>query len=300
MYSLNPISRNHIKKVKVLEYKKVVAYIILFFLAFNTNFSAKIFAQGNLLIIPKRVVFEGAKKTHELNLANIGRDTAIYQVSFVQIRMHPDGKFENITAPDSGQLFADPYIRYYPRKVILAPNEAQTLKLQLTKSSTLQQGEYRSHLYFRAIPKDPGLLGASEEAPPAKDSNIAVKLVPVFGITIPIIVQVGNLTADVKLSGLSLQVNKDTVHSLQITFNRSGSRSVYGDITVDYISPAGKEIRVGLVKGIAVYNPTITRHFVLQLDKKEGVDYSLGKLNIVYADQSPKPIELAKAELVLQ
>ncbi len=101
----------------------------------------------------KRVVFEGSKRSMDLNLANTGQDTATYSISIVQIRMKEDGGFETITEPDPGQLFADKNIRYFPRSVILGPNEAQVVKVQVTRTNELSPGEYRSHFYFRAVPK---------------------------------------------------------------------------------------------------------------------------------------------------
>lgn len=289
MHSIHHKNRNY--NQKVFAHLAIVLFICSFI------FSEKIFAQGDLLVIPKRVVFDGAKKSYELNVANTGKSTTTFQISFIQIRMNPDGKFENITVPDSGQFFAEPFVRFYPRKVTLAPNEAQTVKLQISKSNTLQQGEYRSHLYFRAVPKEHELLGTPDT--PAKDSDISVKLTPIFGISVPIIMQVGNLSSAVTVSDLSLHIEKDNVPNLKVTFNRSGNKSVYGDLTVNHISPTGKETRVGLVKGIAVYTPLTARYFKLSLEKKAGVDYRSGKLNIVYTDQSQKPVELAKGELVL-
>jgi len=76
-------------------------------------------AQGNLLITPRRVVFEGNKRTQELNLANTGQDSAKYNVSMIQYRMKEDGSFEEITIPDPGQNFADKYVRFFPRTVSL-------------------------------------------------------------------------------------------------------------------------------------------------------------------------------------
>jgi P pilus assembly chaperone PapD len=109
-------------------------------------------AQGNLLITPMRVVFEGQKKIQELNLANTGNDTARYMISLIEIRMNSNGTFERISEPDSGQLFASKFLRFFPRSVILAPGEAQLIKVQLTKTGQLRDGEYRSHIYFRAVP----------------------------------------------------------------------------------------------------------------------------------------------------
>ena len=149
------------------------------------------------------MVFEGSKKSIDLNLANTGQDTATYAISLVQIRMKEDGGFETITEPDPGQRFADPFIRFFPRSVTLGPNEAQVVKVQLTKTNELTDGEYRSHFYFRAVPKQ-NALGEEEKV---KDStSISVKLTPIFGITIPVIIRKGESTTKVTLSELAFQI----------------------------------------------------------------------------------------------
>ena len=76
--------------------------------------STNLMAQGNLMVFPRRVVFEGSKRSQTLNLANTGMDTARYNISFVQYRMKEDGSFEEIAQPDSGENFADKYIRFFP------------------------------------------------------------------------------------------------------------------------------------------------------------------------------------------
>jgi hypothetical protein len=263
----------------------------------SSFFGADLMAQGNLLIMPKRIVFEGNKRSETLNLANTGIDTATYVISLIQIRMNEDGSFEKITEPDSAQLFADKNIRFYPRSVTLAPNEAQTVKIQVIKANEMLTGEYRSHLYFRANPA-PKPLG--EEVVNAKDSTLSVRLTPIFGISIPVIVRKGISDATVKISAIKMDYQKGKDTAINITFNRSGNMSVYGDVLVDHISPQGKVTRVGVVKGMAVYTPGASRSFHMVLDKSLGVNYSEGKLKVVYADQSPRPITLAEAEIVLK
>jgi len=49
-------------------------------------------AQGNLLVTPRRIVFDGTKRSIDLNLANIGQDTATYAITLVQMRMKYDGR----------------------------------------------------------------------------------------------------------------------------------------------------------------------------------------------------------------
>ena len=279
--------------------KTVKALTTLFFLSgliFLSLFTpSKLMAQGNLLVTPKRVVFDGNKRSEELNLANIGKDTATYIISFIQIRMKGDGTFEKITTPDPDQNFADKNLRFFPRTVTLAPNEAQTVKVQLTKANDLAPGEYRSHLYFRASPPEKP-LGDLE---PDKDSAISVRLVPVFGISIPVIIRKGESNITVGISDIKFGVEKDTASIATVTFTRSGNMSVYGDVSVDHISKDGKITRVGGVKGLAVYTPNKSRSFRLLLTNVPGVNFHSGKLRVVYEDQSSRPLKFAEKEVTL-
>lgn len=251
-------------------------------------------AQGDLLISPLRLVFEGSKKSQEISLANVGKDTATYAVSVVDIRMKESGSFETITVPDSGQNFAGPFMRFFPRKVTLAPNESQVVKVQLMKTGQMQPGEYRSHLYFRAVP-DEKPLG---DKPAKKDSgNISIQLKPIFGITIPVIIRVGDYDADVTLSDMFVGPNSENSRTLMaLTFNRTGSMSVYGDLTVTYTTPSGKTHQMKFVKGIGVYTPNKMRKFVVELDDEKSFNPKAGKLKAVYTlltnDKTPRTKEL--------
>lgn len=257
----------------------------------------RIQAQGDLLITPRRVVFEGNKQSQELTLANTGNDTAKYNVSFVQYRMTETGAFEQITDPDPGQLFADKYLRVFPRSVTLAPNESQVVRMQFRKMPDMQPGEYRSHLYFRAVPNEKPLgdeVGADTAA-------IGIRLIPIFGITIPIIARIGDLTASVELTELALDTKSDTVPNLAITFNRTGDKSVFGDMAVNWISPDGESIEVGIVRGIAVYTPNNIRRFSMKLRNLPSVNYNTGKLVIKY--QAPNDVKAEvydEKELILK
>jgi hypothetical protein len=255
-------------------------------------------AQGNLMVIPKRVVFEGTKKSQEIILGNTGNDTAKYVVSIVQYRMKSDGTYEKITEPDPGQFFADKYLRFFPRTVTLLPKESQTIKMQLVKTDKLEPGEYRSHIYFTSVPNQKAL--GEKDILPKDTAALSVQLFPQFGITIPVIIRVGPSTAKVSLSDLSLEKVNDSVQKLSMIFTRSGNFSVYGDIMVNYISPQGQTIAVGMAKGFAVYTPNLTRQFQLTIKKIAGVDFNSGKLKVSYVPQSDvKSGKLAEAEIQL-
>jgi len=283
---------------RLVRNKSLPALVLLCGLIFSGLSSSGLMAQGNLLITPRRVVFEGNKKNEELNLANTGSDTATFNVSMVQYRMKEDGAFEEIKEPDPGQNFADKYIRFFPRIVTLAPNESQVVKMQLYRTNDLAPGEYRSHVYFRAVPKV-SALGAEEVA--ADSTSLSVKLIPIFGITIPVIIRVGENTTTVTLTDLSFEMLNDTLPRLNLSFNRNGNMSIYGDIDVFYIPKSGRGTQVATLRGVAVYTPNLMRRIKMDLNRAEGVDYHSGKLQVTYSAQAEdKKARYAEAELLLK
>lgn len=270
--------------------EKIVLLLLLFF-----PFACPLMAQGDLMIFPKRIVFEGIQnRTQNINLSNIGKDTATYKLSYSEIKMDQDGKFIAIEEQEPNQHFASPYLRFYPRVITLAPNESQTVKIQLIKTNVLQQGEYRSHLYFRAVPKNKVL---EKEDPAHKPEGLSISITPVFGISIANIITIGESTTAVTLSNLAVQQSEDGF-TLSLDFNRSGNRSCYGDIQVNHISPEGKTTPAATVKGFAVYTPGILRRTKIKLNTIPNNDYTKGQLQVIYSAQD-KGMKYAEATLRL-
>ncbi|MFZ4400311.1 MAG: hypothetical protein ACOYO1_09770 [Bacteroidales bacterium] len=261
-----------------------------------SGINLQLHAQGDLLVSPVRVVFDGKKQKEEISLVNTGNDTAVYSVSFLQYKMTEDGGFEIITKPEAGQNFADPYLRIFPRKVTLAPREAQVIRLQLRKSPDMVTGEYRSHLYFRAE-KGKSPLGMEVKG---KDTALmSVQITPVFGISIPIIIQNGDVKFTATLSNLKVE-KLDTIQNLKLTINRSGNISCYGDLIAEYIPVSGKAIEIGLIKGIAVYTTVDKRNVSMKINQIKGVDLSKGKIKLRFTTPKDVPFAVyAEQELVL-
>lgn len=275
-----------------------IARKIFHFLAFliiSIGFPKGVVAQGDLLIFPKRLEFQDTRdRIKILNLTNIGKDSATYQISYVNYMMREDGKFVKVEEPNKDQRFASPFLRFYPRTITLAPGESQIVKVQLIKTSHLQYGEYRSHLYFRSVPK----VKEAEEILEERTGGLKIDLVPIYGLSIANIIRVGESNVEVSLSGLSLE-KKDHTPLLNITFNRKGDFSCYGDIKVIYRSPQGQEKLVGEIQGIAVYTPGLVRKAIIELNKSD-VDYSLGgELIVRYISQGADKKILAENTLAL-
>ncbi|MDP3399316.1 MAG: hypothetical protein Q8S23_09275 [Bacteroidales bacterium] len=255
-------------------------------------------AQGNLLITPRRIVFDGTRRVMELNLANTGVDTARYNISLLHYRMNEDGTFTEITEPDPGQNFADKNIRFFPRSVTLGPNEAQSVRMQVTNQDRLAPGEYRSHVYFRSVPN---LIALGEEVQRADTTSVSVQLIPIFGITIPVIIRIGENNTKVNLSDFSHHNSGDTTSIIEFKINRSGNMSVYGDIKVTHISDSAKETEVGVLNGLAVYTPNPFRRIIIELNRDKSVDYKKGRIKITYTSQSDtRPEIYAQTEYELK
>lgn len=280
--------------------KKLHHFLAAFIAGLTLVMSFSAYAQGDLMVTPRRIIFEGNKQTEELTLANTGNDTARYSISFLQYRMTPDGAFDEISIPDSGQYFADEYLRFFPRSVTLAPNEAQVVRMQVRRKPDMVNAEYRSHIYFRAIPTEKPL--GTELSPDS--SSIGVRLIPVFGISIPTIIRVGELEAEVAIVDPSVVIKSDSLAELSLTFFRKGDKSVYGDIKVMWAPENSTEfepVEVGIVRGLAVYTPNTHRKFRMNLLNTPEVDYRNGKLIISYKSSSDlEPEVFAEKEVLLK
>lgn len=274
--------------------KRLIFLMTGFLLLLLSGFSVK--AQGNLILLQKRVVFEGSENIMILDYGNIGLDTATYTVSLMNLRMNEDGKFTIISVADSLQLFADPYIRIYPRSMEIGPGESQSMKIQLINNHNMVPGEYRSHLYFRANQDGKTKTGSADR----KQEEVSVSVKTEFGISIPVIIRVGESTTSVQLNDISIEQTDDKSHLLNFSIQRSGNFSSYGHIAAIHISPNGKETEVGSVMGVAVYTPGTIRHCKLALSNTQGVNLKDGKIRVRYTlPKEDGGAVLAESELEL-
>ena len=254
---------------------------------------------GDLGVSPTRIVLEGRTRTAQVSLLNKGTAKVTYRISVVNMRMTQDGRFERIEEPDAGQQFAHRFLRFAPRQVVLEPGGSQTVRILLRKPKNLPSGEYRSHLYFSAVPKP----NAGRNVELANDGEgIRISLTVVPGVTIPVIVRHGELTVSASLSGLTLvrptDANAKTpLASVRIT--RNGDRSLFGDVTVTYMNgTGGNEYVLAKANKLAVYTPNVSRVLALPLRVPQGVTLAGGRLQVVYRARSEDGGQvLAQAQL---
>jgi hypothetical protein len=212
--------------------------------------------------------------------------------------MKEDGSFVAIERPDSAQMIASPYLRVFPRTVTLAPSEPQVIMLQCRRTADMKVGEYRSHLYFRSE-KQSALLGKVSKN---KDTTqLSVKLIPIYGISIPVIIRTGTVNVSSTLTNLELDSPNGVTQILKLTLNRTGNISIYGNITVQYIPLKGKPFEVGALNGIGVYTNINKRNIIINLNNLTGKLYTDGYLRVQFtSNNDAKSVVFAEAELVLK
>ena len=211
---------------------------------------------GDLLVAPTRVVFEGRKRSTEVNLSNIGQVRATYRVSLVRMEMDENGAFKELPF-DPGTENLKSLFRFSPREVTLEPQESQTVRIQVRKPAELAAGEYRLHMVFRAVP--PTQEAALHEAAP---KGISIKLTPVYGIAIPLIIRHGETAATVSILDPAFD---EAANTLRFRLERSGNQSVYGDLQASLLPTHGAPIKLAEAGGLAVYTPNASRRVALPL-----------------------------------
>ena len=106
---------------------------------------------------------------------------------------------------------------------------------------------------------------------------------PIYGITIPVIIRHGKTKANVTLNNLSiLPADKDNkVPRLKFTIGRDGNRSAYGNLTAT-LNAGGAKTVLGQIMRLAVYTPNTSRTVMMPLRVPSGVNMSGGSIRLTY------------------
>ncbi|QCB56671.1 molecular chaperone [Sphingopyxis sp. PAMC25046] len=216
-------------------------------------------AAGDLLVAPTRVILDGSRGT-EVVLNNIGSEPATYRISLEIKRMTAAGGLdeiaeENVTPAERAAL---DMIVFSPRRVTLPPNQPQVVRVGVRVPEGTPPGEYRAHMLFRAVP-DAAAANATEAKPAS--TGVSIALTPIYGITIPVIVRVGDLGAEAAIGDAWVSEGTDGP-AFNFDLSRSGNRSVYGDIEV---TRPGVAEPLLVARGIAVYPEVAARTVSLRV-----------------------------------
>jgi hypothetical protein len=260
---------------------------------------------GDVNLYPKRVVIDQRQRVASIGLFNRAAAQGEYDIDISDMMMTKEGgivELASVSNPaDKARVrTASALLRWSPHRVTLGSHDSQTVRIMARIAPDLPPGEYRSH--FFAVAKPPvGEGGLTiEEAAGARASNgIGVMIVPRFGISIPIIVRVGETTLITGLRNLSVNTTAEGVKVLSLTITRQGTRSAFGDIVV---TAAGTKTKVAENKGVGVYPEVSERTIQLLVDPAvDPRSIARGaKLTVTYTDDDFAPGKtLAKQDFIV-
>ncbi len=210
---------------------------------------------GDLLVAPTRLVLTSSSGA-EVVLSNKGTQVATYRISLVLRHMTAEGKLVPVEAGSAAEQAALAMISYAPRRITLAPGQPQTVRIGAHLPPDLADGEYRTHLLFRAIPDE-----ANGSAPADNGPGVSISITPIYGIAIPIIVRQGMLAAGAEIRDAHLE-RIDGQVGIALELHRSGARSIYGTLSV---SKPGTAQPIAVMRGIAVYPELASRKVFVQI-----------------------------------
>ena len=233
-----------------------------------------------LKITMKRVIFEGTKRAEVLTLINNTADEMAFRIGWRNMRMGDKGLQEIPEGEDLGNVKPlDKMVVFAPRRVVIAPGGSQQIRLMLRKPKDLAEGEYRSHLWVR-----PEAEAAKFDPNPVEGGKSAVQIKMLAGVSVPVFIRHGQMTATAKLENAAL---KSAGGKQEISFDllRQGNRSIYGDL--DFICTSGAEEKVlRQVRGIAIYTDVEKRS--LKYDFPAGSACSA--MRVVYTADKDDPL----------
>ena len=228
----------------------ITAVLCLFLLAGAIGMVALPQYAYALRVTMKRVIFEGPRRTELLTIVNNTAEEQVFRLGWRNMRMSEDHSLEFVKEGDSleGLKPAEDMVRFSPRRVVLPPGASQQIRLMLRRPKDLPEGEYRSHFWIQpeaeAVKFKPNPEKKNEKGP-----TVQIKMLT--GMTVPVFVRNGNLTANVTFSNATITPEGNGI-KVKLTVNREGQRSVYGDMKL-YCVGSGGEVLQRESNGIAIY-----------------------------------------------
>ena len=218
-----------------------------------------------LFIYPTEVIFEDNIRSAEFTLANRGDETGTFEMGWTHMTMSPEGGLVKYDGQPSWSV--QPFVRYSPRRVTLAPSESQVIKIALRRSQDVAKGEYYSH--FR-------VLTLNSEDPSAAEANAAepsaaagVSITARSAVAIPVIWRNSRDRSSASIE--SVWIDQDA-NKLTVDVRRHGLLSVRGYLHLFESAPDGTRSSLAETVPLVIYPSIDTRTTTIELMDSVMVD----------------------------
>ncbi len=249
---------------------------------------------GDVNLYPKRIVIDQKQRVATVGLFNRAAAQGDYDITVADMMMTPEGRLIELGAVTDQAAHdrvkgASRLLRWSPHRVTLNSHDSQIVRIMARVPPDLPPGEYRSHFTALAIPQTgAGGLSIEQAAGSQSASSIGVTIVPRFGISIPVIVRVGETTLTAGLRDLTVTILANGSRVISFAVTREGTRSAFGDIA---ITATGSKTKIADIKGVGVY-PEVNQR-IIQMVVDPAIDARLtvrgARLTVTYTDDDFAP-----------
>lgn len=272
----------HLRRLTSMRLQKWI--VIFFCVCPSAGFAAK----ASLILHPTQLFISEDERDQSVRIINNGDATGVFEVSWVDYVMKPDGGFEEWSGEQPAEWSLQEKVRYSPRRVTLAPGESQNVKIMIRRKAPPPATEYYSHL--KVIIATANLDEEVEEDLTPNATSVEVKTRS--GISVPVIWRNPSVApkATMPEAHMDWQAKK-----LTLRLERQSGVSTRG-----YIHVLKNSAKNSIVEPVhAVIYPSVDYRLVSIPMADSGVKQG-DKLTLIYSEEleSLSP-ELARYELQL-
>ncbi len=252
-----------------------------------------------ILVAPQSVVLSSRNRTGTVELYNPSARAA--EVAIRAVYGHPtttpdgDLTLEIVEQPDSTQPSAAGFVDAFPRRLILQPNQRQTVRLLARPPVGLPEGEYWARLVISS-------RDAEAPAKPTDSTGVSVGLTLEVRTIIALNFRNGAQRTGVQLGELSASARPDSV-VIRAPMQRTGTAAWIGMTTVKLLT-AGGEVVATQTMQTAVYQSisprfTFDRRALAPGQYRVSVDMSTDRPDVTQSTLLRAPPQHAEALITI-
>ncbi len=235
-------------------------------------------AQANLLVTPKRIVFDERDRTHQVVLINASTQARSYRLEWVEQQQIDGGAYRLLKDEETiGRKKASDIMRFSPRQVRLGPGERQIVKILARRGANMAPGEYRSHLLFSALPPE---NKATNEA----IDGMKMELNVLVSYSIPVILNVNYKAPQILIADVTVNEqleNENKFADVIVKLDKTGNYFTYGKVKAYFKAENQDSFKeVALLNGVSIFAEANT--YSANLTWVEAPDARRGELKIRY------------------
>ncbi len=232
-------------------------------------------AQARIDIVPQKILIDSRERNGELTVLNLMNVPGTFRLAIENFKQDEKGVYEDIKKPLHSNFDPKKIVRFSPRQFTIEPGGRQKIRLSLRKPADLPEGEYRFHIKAIRVIQDEDRWNTNPSA---------VNITANIGVTIPVIVRHGNISAKASISNPKLvqaSQTKTAKPEIHLNIERVGNSSTLGMLEVLWQPTGEKARRIGRITNMNVFTD-IDKRFV-QMPLYE-MPSGRGVLSIRYVD----------------